>query len=344
MPDNQYRLPPDIRMEASAVPLSETIDWSMRDYGLPALWAKARGVIGKGARRRKLKACVLDTGIDTDHPDLKDAIAGAADFTRSMYGPRDRHGHGSWVCGCIGAVGGNDVGVHGIADCEIYSAKVLGDSGAGNDQTIYRGLAWGLDNDCDFFSLSLGGPEMGRMVRELLLEIASQRDKFIFAAAGNDGGRVNAPAKYRETIGVGAVDKAGRLTAWSSRGPELDIVAPGVDMLSCGPDGNYLKMSGTSMATPFACGIGMLAYAAHENARDETALDTIDDMRVALKATASKHVNGRFGLIDPSALIDELDDEAPSVDPNDPGDGPPVTPDVGGDRILVSIPKTWVVG
>jgi subtilisin len=322
--NNRYYLPPDWECTPVANPLSEVHDWSLAFLGVPKLWGITRG--------RGIKVAILDTGVQLDHPDLEGGLVEARDFTRSMNGPADAQGHGTWCCGMIGARSGNDFGVAGIApECSLFSGKVLGDNGAGTDSTIERGMIWAMSIDADIVSLSLGGPQMGERLHAIFREFVSRPGRFVFAAAGNDGrsDSVNFPARWLETICVAAVDKEGNRARFSSRGERIDIAAPGVDMLSTIP-GGYGVMSGTSMATPLAAAVGALALAKHRSSLDGTPLSTVADMRQhLLKSARDRGPTGEDdeygpGLIDPAKLL--------------VGIGAPVAPPVPSPGEIVTIP------
>ncbi len=318
--DPIYRLPPDWSISECTTPLSEVLDWSANFLGLPELWKLTAGSI-KG---EPVKVAVLDTGVDDAHPDLDGQILDVADFTGSRFGHKDLVAHGTHCAGAIAAKA-NDVGVRGVAyESRLLCAKVLGDNGAGNDQSIGQGMKWAFDHGARFFSLSLGGGRMSEWLHKLFAEIA-QSGAFIFCAAGNDGGPVNYPAAWNEVVAVGAVDKDGNLTNFTSRGPELDILAPGFKVLSTIPGGKYGEMTGTSMATPLACGVGVLAYAAH--ASRSAPIGNVAEMITLLKRTSVP--KGQYGLIDPRRLASEAE-----VKPDVPGPVAPI-PVPGGIWVFV---------
>lgn len=290
-----FRLPPDWTLEVSSVPLAEVIDPFHDFLGVAELQAKTAGKING----RRLRFAVLDTGCDVKHKDLQGQIKDAKDFTGSIFGPSDRQGHGTWCVGSIVAAA-NDVGVRGIAyEAEVLVAKVLGDSGAGSDSAIAKGLKWAYEQGADVFSLSLGGPGMSDGLHRLFAEISQQKGKFIFCASGNDSGPVNFPAAFDEVIAVGAVDKEGKRTRFTSTGPELDILAPGVEILSTIPGDRYGTMTGTSMACPIAAAIGGLAFADAANNSRGDKLDSLDEMLSLLKKTGR---GSDYPLIDPRSL------------------------------------------
>lgn len=318
MPEPIYRLPPDWTCQVVSTPFAETFDWSLTAYGIPDLWKQTRG---KGIR-----VCVLDTGVDANHPDLRGAIGEARDFTRSMRGAADFHSHGTWCCAMLGARADNNVGVAGIMpECLIFSGKVLGDNGSGTDSFIQAGIRWAMQVDAHIISMSLGGGMMSGRTRDLLQEFTGRPQRFIFAAAGNDGpnSTPNYPGAWSECIAVAAVDRNGNITDFSSRGDYVAIAGPGSDMLSCIPVsmGGYGKMSGTSMATPFVAGVGGLCLAKHIQQGGETGLENVADMKAHLQRTAKdKGVPGKdreygYGLIDPAALFRGLDPMPPPVVP-----------------------------
>ena len=301
-----FRLPPyTVQRRVSALDASERMDWGLSLYGIPELWQQTQG--------QGVRVAVLDTGIDENHPDLKDAILDVRDFTRSRSGPADKQGHGTHVAGTIGARK-NEVGVVGVApQCGLLIAKVLGDDGAGQLDWIAEGLGWAKDQGARIASMSLGSPYDSA----LLLKVArmcAEAGMLLICAAGNDGlpDSVGVPARYRETIGVGAVDSNNRLASFSSRGSQVDIAAPGVDILSCWLRGGYASISGTSMATPFVSGVVALMLG---SGRD---VDNVDELRETLRLTADDMgPEGRddgfgWGLIDPDEMVEPEEDDADS--------------------------------
>lgn len=294
-----YRLPPDWVAEATNTPLAELVDWWEKLLGVPENWRENAGMLPD----RPARIAVLDTGCDVDHPDLKGQVIAAKDFTRSINGYRDVQGHGTW-CASMIAAASNDTGIRGVCyKSQLIIAKVLGDNGSGTDDQILHGLQWAYDQGADAFSLSLGGRGMSNRLRDAFDAIA-KAGRFTFAAAGNDGGTLNDPAAFPSVVSVGAVGKDGRMTAFTSRDSRLTILAPGYDMVGAIPGGRYAKMTGTSMACPLACAIGVLAWCKHMAHGGNSDLKTVDDMKAHLKRTAKPTVDG-FGLIDPTKLLGE---------------------------------------
>lgn len=252
----RYGLPPITihdRYAPSAVrALGEQVPYSVAEYGLPSLWS-ATGA-GEG-----VYVGIVDTGIDTEHvngPELRTAVEAAQDFTGSPHGAGDRHGHGTHVAGIV-AARQNAVGTVGVApQAKVLVAKALGDNGSGSDQSVANAVHWLCDMEAHVINLSLGSPQLSQLIREAVRR-AHREGRLVFAAAGNDGAAdgVDYPGALRETVAVGAVDRSRQLARFSDRGPQVDLVAPGVRIFSTYQNGGYATLSGTSMATPWMAGL-----------------------------------------------------------------------------------------
>lgn len=298
--EHTVRLPPDVRIKESLTPLSEGVSWADDMLGAEEAWRLSQG--------EGVVVCVLDTGCDVDHPDLQGAILDDRDFTGSRYGSADRHGHGTHVAGLVAARMGNDIGIRGIAPkCQLLVAKVLGDNGSGSDAAIANGIAWGLSKGATVFSLSLGGAFSMPATLGAAKAVVQASGRFLLAAAGNDGAAVNYPAKYDQFVSVGAYDQDGELTRFTSKVGRLDIVGPGVEMLSCLPGGRYGTMTGTSQACPVVAGITALALAKHRDEGSDTDLRTTQDLREHLQRNATDTGRG-YRLVNARKLLEEHGD------------------------------------
>lgn len=229
------------------------LSYATKMVGAELEWQETRG---KG-----IKVAVLDTGVDTKHPDLKH-LAGAVDMTGQ--GPEDRNGHGTW---CLGAIGANGRMVGVAPECELYSVKVMRDDGSGDTKGIIAGLEWCLINDIDIVSMSLGGPKPSGTAYHQVIQELYKSSSLIVAAAGNHGAlfpnqdTVGYPAEWPEVCAVIAVDITKGLAGFSSRGAQAEIGAAGVEVWGLWPGGGYAKLSGTSMATPVIAGASTLLQA-----------------------------------------------------------------------------------
>lgn len=296
-----FRLPP-VTVEAMYLSLAETIDWGLKLLGVPETW---RVTQGEGVR-----VAVLDTGIEADHPDLQGAIVDARDFTRSRSGTTDRAGHGTHVAGTI-AARRNETGVVGVAPrCRLLVGKVLGDDGSGSAAGVAAGIDWAVAAGAEVLSLSLGSPDYSVEIATAI-DRAVAAGRFVICAAGNTGkpNSIDFPGKLPQVVTVGAIDRAGRLARFSSRGPELDICAPGTEVLSTYLNGGYARLSGTSMATPFVSGVVALLLARH---RDQPGRTPVTNQRQLLEhlartardaGAAGPDDEFGHGLIDPARML-----------------------------------------
>jgi len=226
--------------------------WGVVRVNAQKAWTKTRGA--------GVRVAVIDTGVDCSHPDLAaNCVSGYNAFDKKK-APMDDQGHGTHVAGTIGAVA-DGKGVVGVApSVKIVPVKVLDAKGGGRLTTIIKGLIWVGNNNIDVANMSLGSP-MGTIFMRLAVSYAKSRGVAVIAAAGNSGKSVGYPAAYGNTIAVSASDSNDGIAKFSSRGKQVDFIAPGVDIKSTLPGGKYGRYSGTSMATPHVAGLAALAVA-----------------------------------------------------------------------------------
>lgn len=242
---------------------AETIPIGVQQVKAPFAWGCSRG---KGIR-----VAVLDTGIDWTHPDLRPNVRGAVSFVPGE-SAMDGNSHGTHCAGTIGAAI-NGSGVVGIApEVSLYAVKVLGNGGSGNWSWLIAGLGWCAQNRMHIASMSLGGSSAPVAV-ETACNAAFNAGVLLVAAAGNSGpnmGTVGAPGRYRNVIAVSAIDTANVIAPFSSRGPEVEICAPGVNVLSTIPGGGFGLKSGTSMACPHVAGAAAVVWGSHRFSNNVT--------------------------------------------------------------------------
>lgn len=253
------RLPPyTVHARYTAQQLGEKVPWQIADYQIPNAWPRTQGA--------GVKVGIVDTGIDPTHMkrgDLNGAVAEVQDFSRSHNLWTDVDGHGTHVAGII-AARRNEFGIVGVAPQSIiYAAKVLGDNGSGSTDDVARGVYWCLEQGCPVINMSLGGSTASDVLLAAI-RAAAAAGCVVVCAAGNEGGAVDYPGRYPECIAVSAVDKMRRIAPWSCRGDEVDVAAPGVEILSTYKGGTYASLSGTSMAAPFVTGLIALYLATPE--------------------------------------------------------------------------------
>jgi hypothetical protein len=224
-------------------PVQASLDRSVPQVGAPAAWAA--GYTGAGT-----KVAVLDTGIDTSHPDLAGAVVGEQDFTGGTTGTDDVAGHGTHVASTITGAGRYS----GVApDAVLLNGKVLDDSGFGATSWIISGMEWAAANGADVVNLSLGNslPSDGSdPLSQAVNKLTEQTGTLFVVAAGNDGTRgltVGSPAAAEQALTVGAVDRDDALADFSTPGPRKgdsgikpDVTAPGVGIVAAKAKNGWL--------------------------------------------------------------------------------------------------------
>ncbi len=245
-----------------------SLQWNLRQVGLPQAWAFSTG---QGAPI----IAVLDTGADLAHPDLAANLLPGYDFVNGDGEPQDDNGHGSHVTGIIGAVGNNGQGVCGLLwQAQIMPLKILDENGSGYVWDAALALKWAVESGARVINMSFGTTEGSQLLEEAIKgalydDSGARRNTIIVAAAGNVGsanigpGATVYPAAYPGVLAVGATDSQNRLASFSNQASFLDLVAPGVQILSTLPQGRYSTYSGTSMASPHVTGAAALIWAAH---------------------------------------------------------------------------------
>ena len=218
---------------------------------------------------------ILDTGIDAQHETLEENLGegwatddaacttdcgggpfGGNDIDECLEEWDDDNDHGSHCAGTAAAAD-NGVGVLGVApDATLHAVKVLDCEGGGSFSDIAAGIEWSADQGHEVQSMSLGADSDSDVVSDAI-EYAVERNVVLVAAAGNDGecsDCVGFPARHEEVIAVSATDENDDLAGFSSTGPEVELAAPGVGVLSTVPRDDYTEFDGTSMACPHVSG------------------------------------------------------------------------------------------
>lgn len=249
------------------------------------------------------KIVVIDTGYNYNHPELSSSFLGGKDFVNNDDDPLDDNGHGSHVAGLITADGVN-ANAKGVApDAGILAAKVLDGAGSGFFSDVVAAIYWAVDGpdgiagttddfNADALSLSLGTSQpytykgfCDGVFPDLTnaINYARSRNVLVVVAAGNSGNAgVSLPGCISKSTTVGAVDGADRVASFSGRGKALDLVAPGVALLSAWLGIDYKTASGTSMATPVVSAVAALVKFAHPEFTDDQLesklLSTVKDL------------------------------------------------------------------
>lgn len=293
--------------------------WGIDYIGAPAAWATSTG--------SGITVAVIDTGIDLKHPDIVanlwtnpgetptsttdldgDGYAGdyyGWDFAYSNNDPTDHIGHGTHVAGTIAATANNGIGVAGVAyAARVMAVKGLDDDGYGLDTTLAPALVYAANRGADVFNLSWGGYGTSQVISDAV-DYAYGLGVVVVAAAGNSSIDATGftPANLPHVITVAAIDSTGTRANFSDFGPKIDVAAPGVDILSLQASGTtlgavvspgYMRLSGTSMATPHVAGLAALLLAAHPEYTNE---EVRQALRVSASSAAAFNSDTGYGVV-----------------------------------------------
>lgn len=274
--------------------------------------------------RVDVDVAVLDTGVDLDHPDLNVFTAGARNCSNGRSAD-DGNGHGSHVAGTIGAVDNGD-GVVGVAPgARIWPVRVLNNQGSGSFASIICGIDYVTAHagEIEVANMSLGGAgtddrncglsNNDALHQAICRSVAAGVTYAVAAGNESDNAANHVPAAYDEVITVSAVadfnglpgggaaptcraDVDDTFADFSNFGPDVDLIAPGVCILSTYRSGTFATISGTSMATPHVSGGAALYKATHPTA-------TPAAVKSALQAAATTNWNT---ATDPDGVADRL--------------------------------------
>jgi subtilisin len=264
--------------EDAVVQATEYNSGGMQDWGVIQIGAQVVHETSPNNKGTGVKVAVIDTGINYGHIDLK---KNSIDLSGKQLGynflslgltpPIDDNGHGTHCAGIIAAEI-NSAAVVGVApEAKIYALKVLNSAGSGLVSDIIAAIGWACDNGIQIISMSLGSSTSSQALQDACTDAFVNHNIVVVAAAGNNGAartgtNILYPARCANVIAVGATDPNNARAYFSNTGPELDLMAPGVSILSDYLNQDTLFMSGTSMATPHVAGTAALILNSNEAA------------------------------------------------------------------------------
>ncbi|EXX85986.1 peptidase S8 [Paenibacillus darwinianus] len=243
-PDMQVALHGSVHKSAEP---ESGIPWGVRQIKAPSVWNITTG--------HRVKVGVIDTGIDFNHPDLRHSVSRGINLLVRSLLPYDDNGHGTHIAGTIAAANRLQ-GMIGVAPRSvIHPVKAFDLNGTAFVSDIILGIEWCVRHRMDIINMSFG---MKKRSKALLTAVTNAYNAgvIIVASSGNDGKNkaIDYPARFPQTLSVGATNKLRRIAPFSNRGSLIDIYAPGDKIISAWLHGNYNEMSGTSMATSHISG------------------------------------------------------------------------------------------
>lgn len=247
------------------------------DIDAPTAW---------GTRSGCAKVAILDTGIDTDHPDLKSNVYKSDDkpnngkdddkngYVDDTYGlnvikgkgsGEDDDGHGTHVSGIVAGRGDNDVGVSGVCwSSKLLAVKFMNSKGKGSTSDAIAGIDYAVKQGFKIINCSFGSSSKSSSLHDAV-DYAQDHNTLLVVAAGNDSENIDKhplyPASYGDSniLAVAASTSDDGLADFSNFGSTaVDVAAPGENIYSTYLGGGYRTLSGTSMAAPYAAGVAAL--------------------------------------------------------------------------------------
>lgn len=219
---------------------------------------------------------VLDTGVDLQHTDLQGQLVDGINIVDEQAQPSDDVGHGTHVTGVIAATVNNHEGIAGVSWYnKVMPVKVLDSTGVGSTYAVAQGIIWATDHGAKVINMSLGNYAEAQFLHDAI-RYAYERDVLLVAATGNDAtSQPGYPAAYPEVLAVSATDQNRNIASFSNYGEYVDVVAPGVNIASTYPGGQYVAMSGTSMATPHVAALAAMIRSANPTLSNVQVMDMI---------------------------------------------------------------------
>ncbi len=266
---------------------------------------------------------VLDTGVDTAHPDLQASIApGARTFAAGGGSPlTDGATHGTQVAGIIAATLNNGIGISGVSRARILPVKIAGADGQAETSALVRGIKYAIARKAKILNISFEGG-VRSAVEQDAIDYAVRKGAIVVVASGNSGARrLEYPGAYRQVISVAAVDETNRPLDTSTWGPQVTLAAPGGNIVSTMPGGQYGEASGTSFAAAVVTGVAARVWAAQPRL---TASQVVDILERSARDTGPRGWDEQTGL-GVVSLAAALRTAPRPTDPAEPNDEPSKT-------------------
>ncbi|HDN80020.1 MAG TPA: peptidase S8, partial [Chloroflexi bacterium] len=291
----------------------ETYQWNLRRINAPSAWGITTG--------NDTIIAILDTGVDTGHPDLAAKIVNGYDFVNGDSDPSDDNGHGTHVAGIAAAVSNNGIGIAGVSwGARIMPVKVMDADGEGSHYDIANGIIWAANNGARIINLSLGSQASSQTLQNAVNE-AYTKGCLLVAAAGNyyqEGNPVIYPAAYPNVLAVAATGYNDEHASYSEAGDYVDVAAPGGNPESdadTDPNhwimstfwrgkgyGDYLWMAGTSQAAPHVAGLAALVWTVNPSLSNDGVASVITSSAVDIGDLGKDDFFG-YGRIDAYAAV-----------------------------------------
>ncbi|WP_225446555.1 S8 family serine peptidase [Paenibacillus rhizovicinus] len=233
----------------------------LNQIGAKQAWTKVRD-------QKDITIALIDTGVDLNHPDLKDNLVPGTNLVAPGKPPEDDNGHGTEVAGVIAGEGNNKLGIAGILwHAKIMPVKALDADGYGDEERLGEAITYAVDHGARIVVLSVGLYRYSPYLKDIAT-YAESKGALLVAASGNDGevlgdkAKVKYPAAFPTVMAVAGATPGGSPETRSNAGPEIDLAAPW-RVYTTALGGGYTQEEGTSMAAPQVAAAAALVWAVH---------------------------------------------------------------------------------
>jgi len=294
---------PDMSIAPDTIPndLYYNDQWHHSKINSPIAWDNTQG-------SDLVKICVLDTGVDTDHPDLVGnlLLPGYNSYLNLDGNVEDIYGHGTGTAGVIGAVGNNGIGVSGVTwNIKIVPVQInqgaISSSAYISDMAV--GIQWCANQSVKVANLSYGGAQYATINEAA--QYLRDRGGLLFMSAGNNGtnNSIDEYPDYSSFVVVGSTNSDDIKSDFSEYGPFVDVVAPGESIATTYLDGKYVYYSGTSFSSPMTAGVAALIYSINNDFTPLEVENYIFNTAVDLGELGDDNLYG-YGRIDSGFALD----------------------------------------
>ena len=296
-----------------------------RHINAPAAWEISKGAAG-------VTIAIIDSGVDFNQLDLAPKLVAGHNYINPDDVPQDDFGHGTQVAGIAAAVTNNDLGIAGTSwGARIMPVKVLDEFGNGTFANLAAGIRFAARHGARVINLSLGGPGFSQTLQGAV-NYAAGLGVVLVAAAGNHpsgSSSVLYPAAFPNVIAVSATDMTDNIASFSNSGPEVDLAAPGVDIISVGLDESLVTESGTSFSAPFVSGAAAILLGIPGNRYSS---DVIRQLKTTAKDLGPGGPDDFYGngLLQLDLALELAVNEQKEKDEHEGASGPSDTPEPAG--------------
>ncbi|MGE0825215.1 MAG: S8 family serine peptidase [Candidatus Binatia bacterium] len=252
------------------------VQWGLERIEAPQAWAHLSGTAG-------VTVAIIDSGIDSNHPDLRGKVIPGWNAIDQNDDTRDQHGHGTALAGIIAANMNDAIGMAGVCPhCPLLPVKVLDEAGEGTYAQVIAGILWAAERKPQVINFSLGSYGYSRFLADAV-EQAYNAGAVLVAAAGNEATAAALyPAALPHVISVSGTDSADHFWTGSNYGARIDMAAPALNILSLDAGSGYLLATGTSFSAAHVSGVAALLRTQHAKLTNaqvaQVLFETADDL------------------------------------------------------------------